>query len=325
VTLCLLPLAMRMAGPREAVWHALIRKAYGCTHFVVGRDHAGPSTKRGDGSAWYGALEAQELCLKHQEELGISIVPVGHLHYVPSACAYLADGEFHPDEPTERISGTMLRTMLSEGQKVPSWFSPPSVISVLKDHYRKGGVCVYFTGLSGAGKSTLAEGLKTILEDLLPPTKSVTILDGDVVRARLSKGLGFSEEDRSTNVRRIGYVASEIVHHGGIVLVANIAPFVGDRLANRALIEKEGSYIQVYVSTPLATCEERDVKGLYVKVRSGLIKQFTGISSPYEEPKEGVDMGPKDLVVTTESSIETSLATLVSHLRTLPGHLSALL
>lgn len=310
-TLCLLPLAMRMAGPREAMWHALIRKAYGCTHFVVGRDHAGPSTKRADGSSWYGALEAQNLCLKHQKEMGIKIVPVGHLHYVPSANAYLADGEFSKDEPTKRISGTIFRKMLNENESIPEWFSPPSVISILKAHYGKGGICVYFTGLSGAGKSTLAEGLKEILSELLPPSKTVSILDGDVVRTHLSKGLGFSPEDRSTNVQRIGYVASEIVRHGGIVLVANIAPFAKDRLVNRSLIEKEGTYIQVHVETPLEVCEERDVKGLYAKVRTGMIKTFTGISSPYEVPKEGVDMGPLDLVLDTRETPRQTLQPLV--------------
>jgi sulfate adenylyltransferase len=316
-TLCLLPLAMRMAGPREALWHALIRKNYGCTHFVVGRDHAGPSTKRGDGSPWYGALEAQELCRAHQEEMGIEVVPVGHLHYVPSANAYLADGEFSKGEPTERISGTLFRRMLQDGQEIPPWFSPPPVISILKDHYGKGGVCVYFTGLSGAGKSTLAEGLKEMLQEVLPASKSISILDGDVIRSHLSKGLGFSQEDRSTNVQRIGYVCSEIVRHGGIVLAANIAPFRSDRIFNRALIEKEGTYIQVHVETPLNVCEQRDVKGLYAKVRSGAIKNFTGISSPYETPEQGLDMTPGDFVVDTTGSVEATLKPILQRLCTI--------
>ena len=314
VTLCLLPLAMRMAGPREALWHALIRKNYGCTHFVVGRDHAGPSTKRGDGSGWYGGLEAQDLVASFQEEIGIQIIRVGHLHYVPSASAYLANGEFGEGEPTKRISGTQLRTMLKEGKEVPSWFSPPEVVDILQAYYGRGGLCVYFTGLSGAGKSTLAEGLAERLKEVLPSSKAITVLDGDIVRTHLSKGLGFSAEDRSTNVRRIGYVASEIVKHGGIVLVANIAPFTADRLANRASVEAVGRYVQVHVSTSLEVCEKRDVKGLYAKVRAGEIKLFTGVSSPYEDPEEGVDMGPSDFTLDTDASLDASLTSLMKHL-----------
>lgn len=288
VILNILPLAMRMAGPREAVWHALIRRNYGCTHFVVGRDHAGPSAKTSDGTSFFGPLDAQALLRKWAPALGIEPITISPLAYVPSVGQFLGPDEYAAGEATDNISGTELRRRLKCGEDVPAWFSPKPIVDILKSYYGRGGMCVYFVGLSGAGKSTIAEGLREALRDVT--SKPVTILDGDVVRTRLSKGLGFSAEDRSTNVRRIGYVASEIVKHGGIALVANIAPFAADRLANRAAVEAVGgTYVQVHVSTPLADCEARDVKGLYAKVRAGVIGEFTGISSPFEAPEWGID------------------------------------
>lgn len=312
VRLNLLPLSMRMAGPREAVWHALVRHNFGCTHFVVGRDHAGPSVKRADGSSFFGPLEAQDLLSSWSSEVGVTPIMVPPLYYVPSVGQFLTSDEFAEGEVTVSISGSELRRRLKAGEEIPSWFSRPAILSILSNHYRR-GLCVYFVGLSGAGKSTLAEAVKELIEEEVE--KPVTILDGDVIRTHLSTGLGFSREDRSTNVRRIGYVASEIVKHGGIVLVANIAPFVEDRLANRALIESEGTYVQVYVSTPIDECERRDVKGLYAKVRSGVIPNFTGISSPFEEPQAGVDMGDRDLVVSTDASLEVSAKTVFEAIR----------
>lgn len=288
-TLSILPLSMRMAGPREAVWHAVIRRNYGCSHFIVGRDHAGPSYKRKDGSSFYKPLEAQELALSLQTKIGIVILASQEVVYCED------DGIYRPiseasGHKTANISGTAFRATLEKGETVPSWYSYPEVITPLQRYYQKPrGLCVYFCGLSGSGKSTLAEALKAQFE-LDIPWREVTLLDADIIRTHLSKGLGFSKEDRSMNVRRIGYVASEIVRHGGIVIVANIAPYEEDRAWNRKQIEQYGEYLEVFVDTPLDTCEKRDVKGLYAAARAGKLGQFTGISDPFERPTKALTL-----------------------------------
>ena len=291
--LSVLPLSMRMAGPREAVWHAVIRRNYGCTHFIVGRDHAGPSYKKSDGSAFFDPMAAQNLALELADEIGITILASTEVVfcdgrdpcYLPVGAANTLCRD-NPGRVIRNISGTEFRKMLDSGADVPFWYSYPEVISVLKTYYaRPRGACYYFVGLSGAGKSTLAEGLKARLEEVYPH-REVTILDADVIRTHLSKGLGFSKEDRSMNVRRIGYVASEIVRHGGLVIVANIAPFAEDRAFNKKLISAWGDYNQIYVNTPIDECERRDVKGLYAGARAGTIKNFTGVSDPFEVPTD---------------------------------------
>jgi sulfate adenylyltransferase len=303
----ILPLSMRMAGPREAVWHAVIRRNYGCSHFIVGRDHAGPSYRRKDGSSFYKPLEAQELALKLQDKMGIKILASQEVVYCEDDGQYrtVPEAEGHK---TASISGTAFRVMLEKGDPVPAWYSYPEVISALQKYYqRPKGLCVYFCGLSGSGKSTLAESLKARFE-LSIPWREITILDADVIRTHLSKGLGFSKEDRSMNVRRIGYVASEIVRHGGIVFVANIAPYEEDRAWNRKQIEQYGEYLEVFVDTPLDTCEKRDVKGLYAAARAGKLGQFTGISDPFEEPKTAlrVPVAPvKDQIDMVQRKIKT--------------------
>src|SRR5690606_20853397 len=235
-------------GPREAVWHAIIRKNHGCTHFIVGRDHAGPGSDS-SGKPFYGPYDAQDLVLKHEEELGIKLVPFKLMVYVPADDAYEPiDDVKAAGKAFEMISGTQLRAMLSEGKEIPAWFSYPDVVAELRRSYpprSKQGFTVFFTGLSGSGKSTVANAVLTKL--LEKAGRPVTILDGDVVRTHLSNGLGFSREDRSTNVRRIGYVASEVTKHGGIAICAPIAPYEADRNANRELIESNGGYIEVYV------------------------------------------------------------------------------
>lgn len=281
--LCLLPLSMRMAGPREALWHALIRQNYGCTHFVVGRDHAGPSFKKKNGESFYGAFEAQELLKQYEDELKIKIICSDWIVYVKEKERYMLVNEI-PDNCTKLfISGTEQRRLLAEGKNIPEWFTYPSIVEELRKVYLpniKRGFCVYFIGLSGCGKTTLANILSQRLKEKLTERK-ITLLDGDVIRLNLSKGLGFNKEDRSTNVRRIGYVASEIVKHNGVVICANIAPYDEDRVHNR---EKIKNYIEIFVDTPLNVCEMRDVKGLYKLAREGKIKQFTGISDPFETP-----------------------------------------
>jgi len=283
VTLSILTLSMRMAGPREAVWHAMIRKNYGCTHFIVGRDHAGPSYKKKDGTSFYSPLAAQELAKKLEDSIGIKIITSEEVVYCEDVDKYCTLSE-STGHLVKAISGTKFRSMLDSDEPIPEWYSYPEVLLPLKEFYKRPvGHCFYFIGLSGAGKSTLANAFKGKLADVYP-SREVTILDADEIRTNLSKGLGFSKEDRSTNVRRIGYVASEIVRHGGIVLISNIAPYQEDRDYNRALISNYGKYHEIFVDTPLETCEERDVKGLYKLARSGAIKQFTGISDPFEIP-----------------------------------------
>ncbi len=281
----LMPLAMRMGGPREAVLHAIIRKNYGCTHLIVGRDHAGPGVDS-NGNAFYGPYEAQNLLSDFQDEIGIEIIPFKFMVFVPKRKEYLPIDEVKDNESYETLSGTELRQLLDGGRDIPDWFTFKAVSDELRASrppLDKRGLTIFFTGLSGSGKSTLANGLLVKLME--EGTRPVTLLDGDIVRTHLSSELGFNRNDRSTNIRRIGYVASEITKNGGIAICAPIAPYNNDRLYNRELISKNGGYIEIYVSTPLEKCEERDTKGLYALARKGKIKEFTGISDPYEEPK----------------------------------------
>jgi sulfate adenylyltransferase len=284
--LVLLPLSMRMAGPREAVWHAQIRKNYGCTHFIVGRDHAGPSYKKKDGTDFYGPYDAHILVEKYKNEIGLQIILSQMIVYVGNKQCYLPMDKVEKGDEVLNISGTEQRRLLKEGLEIPEWFTFPEIVEELRCEFKplnRRGLCIYFTGLSGSGKSTLANYIQQrIMQN--EKHRNITLLDADIVRTHLSKGLGFSKNDRSTNVRRIGYVCSEIVKHSGIVLVANIAPYKEDRDYNREIISNEGNYIEVFVDTTLQKCEERDVKGLYALARKGVIKEFTGISDPYEIP-----------------------------------------
>ena len=282
----LLPLAMRMGGPREALWHALIRKNYGCTHIVVGRDHAGPGNDK-DGNPFYGPYDAQELLIKFQDEIGIEMVPFKFMVYLPDEDRYESIESIEKGTEFKTISGTELRQLLDDGQGIPEWFSYKEVAQELEESrppLTERGLTIFFTGLSGSGKSTLANGLLVkLLED---GSRPVTLLDGDIVRTHLSSELGFSKEHRSINVQRIGYVASEITKNGGIAICAPIAPYEADRRVNRELISPLGGFIEIHVSTSLEKCEERDVKGLYELARKGVIKEFTGISDPYEAPTD---------------------------------------
>jgi len=284
--LSLLPLAMRMGGPREALWHAIIRKNYGCTHFIVGRDHAGPG-KDSSGKPFYGPYAAQELVAKHQAELGIAMVPFQEMVYVQERAQYVPADEVQPGETVLNISGTELRRRLHEGLEIPEWFTYPQVIEELRRTHpprHKQGFTVFFTGLSGSGKSTLANALLVRLLEL--GSRPVTLLDGDVVRKHLSSELGFSKEHRNLNIQRIGYVASEITKNGGVAICAPIAPYAQARSEVRAMIEEYGMFVEIYISTPIAVCETRDRKGLYALARAGKLKEFTGVSDPYEVPDD---------------------------------------
>ncbi|MDE0615795.1 MAG: bifunctional sulfate adenylyltransferase/adenylylsulfate kinase [bacterium] len=282
--LAMLPLAMRMGGPREAVWHAIIRKNHGVSHFIVGRDHAGPGSDA-SGNPFYGPYDAQEMLQDYTDELGVTMVPFKMMVYVPDSDSYHPVDEVDEGTATLSISGTELRDRLASGDEIPEWFSYPEVVAELRRTHpqkSKQGFTVFFTGLSGSGKSTIANALMSKL--LERGGRPVTLLDGDVVRTNLSSELGFSKEHRDINITRIGYVASEITKHGGIAICAPIAPYAEPRRRNREAISANGGYVLVHVSTPLEVCEERDRKGLYAKARAGIIKEFTGISDPYEEP-----------------------------------------
>jgi len=285
-TLSLLNLAMRMAGPREAIWHAIIRKNYGCTHFVVGRDHAGPGDDA-NGEPFYGAYDAQDLYREHEEELDIAMVPFRMMVYVENRAQYVPADETEKDDTVLNISGTEFRRRLREGLDIPEWFSYPAVVEELRRAYpprHRQGFTVFFTGLSGSGKSTIANALMVkLMEDGRRP---VTLLDGDVVRQHLSSELTFSKEHRDLNIRRIGYVASEITKNGGIAICAPIAPYTATRRAVREMVSSVGGFLEAYVATPLEECERRDRKGLYKLARAGKIAEFTGISDPYEAPTE---------------------------------------
>lgn len=284
-TLSLLNLAMRMAGPREALWHAIIRKNYGCTHFIVGRDHAGPGNDR-NGQAFYGPYDAQTLFRQHEVELDITMVPFKMMVYVENRAQYLPEDEVEAGDTVLNISGTEFRRRLQEGLDIPDWFSYSRVVEELRRSYparHEQGLTLFFTGLSGSGKSTIANALMVkLLEDGRRP---VTLLDGDVVRKHLSSELTFSKEHRDLNIQRIGYVASEITKNRGIAICAPIAPYQKMRKAVREVIEPLGGFIEIYVATSLEECERRDRKGLYKLARAGKIKEFTGISDPYEIPK----------------------------------------
>lgn len=307
--LSLIPLAMRMAGPREALWHALIRKNYGCTHLIVGRDHAGPgNTSNGD--PFYGPYEAQELVKEHEKEIGIKIVPFKLFVYVDEKKEFYEIDKIPKGLKSTNISGTELRRKLNEGEDIPEWFTYPEIASELKKAYppkNKKGFTLFFTGLSGSGKSTIANALMSKL--LEKNHRKVTLLDGDIVRTHLSSELGFSKEHRDLNITRIGFVASEITKNGGIAICAPIAPYKKPRNLNRSLISENGEYIEVHISTPIETCEKRDVKGLYAKARAGIIKGFTGIDDPYEAP-----INPEIKIDTTNIAIHDGVDIIMSYL-----------
>ncbi|MDW8396265.1 MAG: bifunctional sulfate adenylyltransferase/adenylylsulfate kinase, partial [Anaerolineae bacterium] len=284
--LSLLPLAMRMAGPREAVWHAIIRRNYGANHLIVGRDHAGPG-KDSAGRPFYGPYDAQEMVARFEGELGVRMIPFQELVYLPDTDEYIEANRVPNGARVASISGTQVREeYLAKGRLLPTWFTRPETAQILAEAYpprQRQGFCVWFTGLSGAGKSTVAE---VLVVKLLERGRQSTLLDGDVVRTHLSKGLGFSREDRDTNILRIGFVAGEVVRHGGVCICAAISPYRATRDAVRRMIEEinEDAFIEVFVDTPIEVCEQRDTKGLYAKARRGEIKGFTGIDDPYEPP-----------------------------------------
>ena len=312
VELSLINLAMRMAGPKEAVWHAIIRKNYGCNRIIIGRDHAGPGVNA-EGKPYYQPYDAQELIAQYQEELEIKMVPFKEMVFAKNKKTFLPLDKIEQDDLIEKLSGTQFKEFLQQRTEIPNWYSFPEVIHELRKRFPKlhnQGLTVFFTGLSGAGKSTLANAIMYKLMET--EDRPITLLDGDIVRQHLSSELGFSKEDRDIHVKRIGYVASEITKHGGVAICAPIAPYSNTRKVVRNMIDEVGSFVEIHVATPLSVCEERDVKGLYKQARAGKILDFTGVSDPYEEPEN-----PEITVDTSDITVEESSALILDKLRSL--------
>lgn len=309
--LSLLPLAMRMAGPREALWHGIIRRNYGCTHFIVGRNHADPGNAD-NGGPFYGTYEAQELFQQHEDEIGIKLIPFSEMVYAEDLAQYMERSQIPDSTKTLALSGTEFRRRLRQGLEIPQWYSYPEVVKELRRTFpprTEQGFTVFFTGLSGAGKSTVAN---ILLEKLMEINhRPVTLLDGDIVRKNLSSELGFSKEHRNLNIERIGFVASEITKNRGIAICAPIAPYAALRRKVRDTVSLHGGFIEVFVSTPLEICEMRDRKGLYAKARAGLIEAFTGVDDPYEEPEN-----PDVALDTSKISAEEAAQNILLYLET---------
>ena len=309
ILLALLPLAMRLAGPREALWHALIRRNYGANHMIIGRDHASPGNDS-TGKPFYGPYAAQELVERYEDELGMKALSFGEFVYLPDEDRYDDVTKIATHTVTAQLSGTRAREWYRDGgAELPSWFARPEVSAAIAETYpprHRQGFCVWFTGLSAAGKSTTAEILTVLLQEF---GRQVTVLDGDVVRNHLSRGLGFSKEDRDSNIRRIGFVAAEIVKHQGTVICAAVSPYRATRNDVRNMIGAD-RFIEVFVNTPLEECERRDVKGMYLKARRGELKNFTGIDDPYEPP------------VDPELELETALSSAEDNARSIVAYLS---
>ncbi len=280
----LLPLAMRMAGPRDALLHMIIGKNFGCTHFIIGHDHASPG-KDSSGQPFYNYDEASELAKQAYTEVGVEVIPFEEMVYLPFEDEYRIAGDVPKDKETISLSGSDIRKRIRRGKKVPEWATFPEVIEELKKSYPPPsgqGLTVFLTGLSGAGKSTIAKVLYSRFMEI--GTRPVTLLDGDIVRRNLSSELKFTREHRDINVRRIGFVAAEITKNRGVAICAPIAPYEKTRCEIRESIEEYGGFFEIHVSTPIEECEKRDRKGMYAKARAGLLKGFTGVDDPYEIP-----------------------------------------
>jgi sulfate adenylyltransferase len=302
IQLALTPFAARKAGPKEALWQAIIRKNFGCSHFMVADDHADPYAGQDGVELFYPPGAAQKLVADYAEETGIAMVPQREMGYHQKLQKYVVLDKVEEEE-VAMISSTELKRRLVHGEDVPTWFSYPEVVDQLQCSFpprSKQGFTIFMTGLSGSGKSTIAKVLLVKFMEMCD--RPVTLLDGDIVRKNLSSELTFSKEDRNLNITRIGFVASEITKNGGIALCAPIAPYEESRQANRELISRYGGYIEVFVSTPLEICEQRDRKGLYAKARAGKVKGVTGVTDPYISPSnpelsiDTAEITPKEAV-----------------------------
>ncbi|CAD5201755.1 bifunctional sulfate adenylyltransferase/adenylylsulfate kinase [Pseudomonas sp. FEN] len=311
VLLSLLPLAMRMGGPREAVWHALIRKNFGATHFIIGRDHAGPGSDQ-HGNAFYPPYAAQELALAYEQEIGLQVLAFEEMSYLKEERRYVPASQVPPGAAVLSLSETAVIEKLASGVEIPDWFSTPDIVAELRQSYRpkqQQGFVLFFTGLSGAGKSTIANGIAVRLRE--DGRRTVSLLDGDVVRHNLSKGLGFSKEDREANVERIGFVAIEIARAGGVAICACISPYASTRQVVRELaMTHKTAFFEIHIAADLAVCEKRDRKGLYAKARAGKLPGMTGIDAPYEPPL-CPDLRIDTACLSASQAVELIISTLV--------------
>eukprot|EP00490_Sorites_sp_Unknown_P029522 CAMPEP_0114672846 /NCGR_PEP_ID=MMETSP0191-20121206/43609_1 /TAXON_ID=126664 /ORGANISM="Sorites sp." /LENGTH=320 /DNA_ID=CAMNT_0001936183 /DNA_START=1071 /DNA_END=2033 /DNA_ORIENTATION=- len=300
---------MRMGGPREALWHMIIRKNYGCTHFILGRDHAGPGSNS-KGQDFYGPYDARDFAVKYSDKIGIKTLAYEMQVYEMESDKYFSDNEFPEGKKKYKLSGTEVRRRLQTGEDIPSWFSYPEVVKILRQSQpprQNQGIVIFMSGFSGSGKSTVANALRERLMEL--QDRRITMLDGDLVRQLVSSGLGFSDEDRNTNIKRIGYIASCVSYSGGIAIAAPIAPFKESRDWAKDQCKQVGGYCEVHISTPISTCELRDRKGLYKKQKEGKMKGLTGVDGPYEAP-----LNPDLKIDTTDISIADAVDIIVDWL-----------
>jgi sulfate adenylyltransferase len=300
-----LPLAMRLAGPREALMQAIVARNYGCSHVIVG-PHQGGAVRDETGKPFYAPQAATILLEKLASEIGIEVAAVPSLVYSEDRAQFIEQAEARDSERIATLNGPEARRRMRAGIALPEWYSFPEVIAQVMRNYpprTRQGFTVFFTGLSGSGKSTLAHALIARLREI--GGRAITLLDGDIVRKYLSSELGFSREHRDINIRRIGFVAAEITKHGGVAVCAPIAPYAATRRQVRALVEAQGGFFEVYVATPIEECERRDRKGLYAKARAGIVKEFTGVSDPYEVPDDA------ELVIDTRSYTPLEAAQLI--------------
>jgi len=299
-----------MGGPREAVWHSIIRQNHGATHFIIGRDHAGPGANS-KGKDFYGPFEARDEALKHQKDLAIKLVPFDMMVYLPDEKKYAPQNDVPKGVKQLKLSGTEVRRRLQTGEEIPEWFSFSEVVEILRWAHpprAKQGFCVFFTGYSGSGKTTIANALIERLMEI--DKRSVCMLDGDHVRQMLSSELTFSQDHRNLNIKRIGYVASEVVRPGGTVIAAPIAPYANSRRFAREQVEKYGGFIEVWISTALEVCAKRDRKGLYEQYKKGLLKGLTGMDDPYENPEK-----PEITIDTGKTDVHTAVEIIIGHLQ----------
>lgn len=284
--LSLLPLTMRMAGPRDALLGSIISRNFGCTHFMVGPDHASPGLDS-TGKPFYSPLAAQEFLKSNQDEIGIRLISYTPWVYLPDLDQFASPDDIPAGSKTADISADQVRDdYLARGIPLPDWFCRPAVASILSETSppkNRQGLTIWFTGLSGSGKSTIAHGL---VERLAEYGRNVAFLDGDEIRTHLSKGLGFSKEDRDTNIHRVGYVAGLLAAQGGTTICSVVSPYRAPRDHARKL--SRGHFVEIFCDTPIDICETRDVKGLYAKARAAVADGkglgFTGVDDPYEPP-----------------------------------------
>jgi sulfate adenylyltransferase len=308
--LALNPMTPWAAGPRKTLLKAIMARNYGCSQLVTGGEtvleslHKESSQRRGQDTP---NLSSDTVYAVAKESLGVTLLPFPRMVYVEDRDEWLPEETVPADTRSESMSGAELTRRLMQNIKVPEWFSFPEVLDEMRKAYpprKQQGFTVFFTGLSGSGKSTIARALTVRLMEM--GGRRVSLLDGDIVRTHLSSELGFSKAHRDINIRRIGFVASEITKHGGTAICAPIAPYQATRRAVRSMIEEWGGFLEIHVSTSVEVCEGRDRKGLYAKARAGLIPEFTGVSDPYEIPENA------ELTIdTTRYSVEEAVQMIV--------------